>query len=99
MTITPATYKNATSVSESSGSIVIERLNSDGNNGNWASYYITGLVDTLEPVTSYFTSSVPYFPAYAPNMHLYEVCAFQKDPDLSTYTKMNCYYKDVGSTN
>lgn len=76
LNVNPATYKNATSVSESSGSLVVERTNSGGNNDDWVSYYITGLVDTVDPTNSYITSSVPYFPAYAPNMHKYEVCVF-----------------------
>jgi hypothetical protein len=74
--VTPATYKNATTASESGGIITIERLNSDGLNKNWANYYITGFADTTNPDTSYLLSSAPYFPAYPPNMHQFEVCVF-----------------------
>lgn len=98
MTITPSTYKNATTAAESGGIITIERLNSDGLNKNWGSYYITGLVDTVDPVSSYLLSSAPYFPAYAPNMHQFEVCVFQKDPDTNLYAKINCFFKDVSTT-
>jgi hypothetical protein len=71
-----SSYKNATSASESGGTITISRTNSDLLNKNWGNYYITGLVDTNNPVSSYLLSSVPYFPSYPPNMHQYEVCVF-----------------------
>jgi hypothetical protein len=45
LNIDPATYKNAT-VTESSGTLTIERTNSDEKNEDWVNYYITGLVDT-----------------------------------------------------
>jgi hypothetical protein len=76
LNISPATYKNASSASESSGVITIDRTNSGGNNDDWVHYYITGLVDTVDPTNSYILSSVPYFPSYAPNAYKYEVCVF-----------------------
>lgn len=79
----PANYKNATSATQSSGVITITRENTLKKNADWVNYYISDLSNSNDPQNSYVNSAVPYYPAYAPNMHKYEVCVFQKDPETS----------------
>lgn len=75
LTVTPATYNNAT-VSEATGTLTIERTNSNGTNNAWQNYYITGLADTTDPTSSALTTATPYYPSYLPNAYKYEVCVF-----------------------
>lgn len=86
----PSEYKNATSASQSSGAITISRDNTSKKNNEWINYYISELSNSNDPQNSYVNSAVPYYPAYPPNMHKYEVCVFQKDPDDSVYKNMAC---------
>jgi hypothetical protein len=72
----PSTYRNATSTSNSNGVITIRRENKNKDNSAWTTYFISDLANVNDPQTSYVKSAVPYYPAYLPNMHKYEVCVF-----------------------
>lgn len=72
----PSGYTNATSTANSNGVITIKRENKNRDNKDWINYYISDLANVNDPQTSYVNSAVPYYPAYPPNMHKYEVCVF-----------------------
>lgn len=64
----------------------------------WYTWYMTSYIDKENYLDSAITSRTPNWPSFAPLMHKYEVCVFQKDTMANKHIRMACMFFDFKPT-